>query len=123
MNEKIEEGPGAAPSSDLPALEKLLKRDGQNIAAVIMEPIMLNNKVASLRGVVESADTAPTDQSYEVFQLLSTRVNEQLFKLDTTVKTQLPQVNQMLQKQKLEPIKAEPMKREDGKEKPKSNPQ
>ena len=31
-------------------------------------PIMLNNKLAALSGVVESADNKPTDQSYEVFK-------------------------------------------------------
>jgi glutamate-1-semialdehyde 2,1-aminomutase len=30
--------------NDLPVLEMLLNRDGQNIAAVIMEPVMVNNK-------------------------------------------------------------------------------
>ena len=30
-------------------------------------PIMLNNKIAALAGVVESADNKPTEQSYEVF--------------------------------------------------------
>ena len=35
-------------------------------------PIMLNNKIAALAGVVESADHQPTAQSYEVFDELST---------------------------------------------------
>ncbi len=86
-------------------------------------PIMLNNKIAALQGVVESADAAPTQQSEEMYEMLAGRVNEQLLKLDTTVKTQLPQVNLMLQKQKLAPIKAEPLKPGDVKETPKPNPQ
>jgi photosystem II stability/assembly factor-like uncharacterized protein len=86
-------------------------------------PIMLNNKIASLRGVVESADAAPTEQSFEVFQVLSSQLEQQLNKLDATVKKELPAVNQMLQKQRLAPIKAEPLKPEEQKDKPKSNPQ
>ncbi len=76
-------------------------------------PIKLNNKIAALQGVIDAADEEPTDQSYEVFKTLSIRLNEQLNKLDTTIKTQLPQVNGLLQRQKLEPIKAEPVKVEE----------
>jgi photosystem II stability/assembly factor-like uncharacterized protein len=45
-------------------------------------PIRLNNKLAALMGVVESADARPTDQSYAVFKDLSARLDEQLAKLD-----------------------------------------
>ena len=72
-------------------------------------PIKLNNKVAAIQGVVESADTVPTEQSGEVFQMLSGKVDEHLNALDNAVKTELPRVNQMLQRQKLAPIKAEPL--------------
>src|SRR5207249_2333758 len=41
-------------------------------------PIMLNNRIASLQGVVESADTRPTDQSYEMFNALSAQLDEQM---------------------------------------------
>jgi photosystem II stability/assembly factor-like uncharacterized protein len=84
-------------------------------------PIKLNNKIAALQGVIESADDPPTDQSYEVFEMLSTRLGAQLAALDNTVKTRLPQVNQLLQKQKLAPIKAEPFKTDE--QRPKSEPQ
>jgi photosystem II stability/assembly factor-like uncharacterized protein len=73
-------------------------------------PIKLNNKIASLQAVVESADTKPTDQSYEIFKLLSGRLDEQIKKLDTAVQQELPTVNQMLKRQRLEPIKPEPLK-------------
>jgi photosystem II stability/assembly factor-like uncharacterized protein len=84
-------------------------------------PIKLNNKIAALQGVIESADDPPTDQSYEVFEMLSTRLGAQLAALDNTVKTRLPQVNQLLQKQKLAPIKAEPSTTDE--QKPKSESQ
>jgi hypothetical protein len=73
-------------------------------------PIKLNNKIAALQGVIESADVEPTEQAYTVFRTLSTRLDEQLEKLDTTSKSRLPPVNQLLQRQKLEAIKAEPLK-------------
>jgi photosystem II stability/assembly factor-like uncharacterized protein len=75
-------------------------------------PIKLNNKIAALEGVVEAADVQPTDQSYEVFQTLSGRLDTELSKLDSAVKVRLPQVNQMLQRQKVAPIRAEPLKTE-----------
>jgi hypothetical protein len=75
-------------------------------------PIKLNNKIAALQGVVESADVRPTEQSYSVFRTLSSQLDEQLGKLDTAVKAKLPAVNQQLQRQKLDPIKAELLKAE-----------
>ena len=51
-------------------------------------PIKLNNKIAALQGVIESADVRPTEQAYSVFRTLSNRLDEQLGKLDTTSKTQ-----------------------------------
>jgi len=73
-------------------------------------PIMLNNKIAALEGVVESADAAPTQQSYEIFDMLSGRLGRQLSTLDAAVKKDLPGVNQILEKQNLAPIKPEPLK-------------
>jgi hypothetical protein len=73
-------------------------------------PIKLNNKIAALQGVIESADVRPTEQTYSVFRTLATRLDEQLAKLDTAVKQRMPQVNQQLQREKLEPLKAEPLK-------------
>jgi photosystem II stability/assembly factor-like uncharacterized protein len=84
-------------------------------------PIKLNNKIAALQVVVESADMPPTDQSLDMYQMLSGRLEAELSKLDTAVKTKLPHVNQLLQKQKLEPIKAEPLKPAEAN--PKSEPQ
>jgi photosystem II stability/assembly factor-like uncharacterized protein len=73
-------------------------------------PIKLNNKIAALQGVVESADARPAEQTYSVFRALSSRLEEQLAKLDAAVKTKLPTVNQLLQRQRLDPLKAEPLK-------------
>jgi len=73
-------------------------------------PIKLNNKIAALQGIVESADTRPTEQTYSVFRTLSNGLDEQLQKLDAAVKGKLPAVNQQLQRQKLDPIKPEPLK-------------
>jgi photosystem II stability/assembly factor-like uncharacterized protein len=73
-------------------------------------PIKLNNKIAALQGIIESADVRPTEQTYTVFRTLSNRLDEQIAKMDTSVKTAMPPVNQLLQREKLEAIKAEPLK-------------
>ena len=41
-------------------------------------PIKLNNKIAALQGVIESADVRPTEQAYSVFRTLSNGLDEQL---------------------------------------------
>jgi hypothetical protein len=79
-------------------------------------PIMLNNKIAAIQGLIELADAKPTDSAYDVFRVLGGKVDEQMNKLDTAVKVELPRVNQMLQRQKLTPIKPEPLKPKDEKD-------
>ncbi len=78
-------------------------------------PIMLNNKIAALQGIVESADVRPTEQTYSMFRTLSNRLDEQLGKLDSAITTKMPPANQLLQRQKLEPIKKEKLKPEPAK--------
>jgi photosystem II stability/assembly factor-like uncharacterized protein len=75
-------------------------------------PIKLNNKIAALQGVVESADVRPTEQVYTVFRTLVGQLDQQLSKLDSAVKTRMPGVNQNLQRQQVAPLKAEPLKTE-----------
>jgi hypothetical protein len=72
-------------------------------------PIKLNNKIAALQGIVESADVKPTEQTYSMFRTLSNRLDEQLRNLDTAITTKMPPANQLLQRQKLEPITREPL--------------
>jgi len=84
-------------------------------------PIKLNNKIAALQGVIESADVRPTEQAYSVFRTLSNALDEQLGKMDATSKARMPPVNQLLLRLKLDPIKAEPLKTETAK--PAASPQ
>jgi hypothetical protein len=71
-------------------------------------PIRLNNKMAALLGVVESAEAAPTRQSYAVFADLSHRIDAQLAALDALVRTDLPRLNALLRAQGLPEVRAEP---------------
>ncbi len=73
-------------------------------------PIKLNNKIAALQGLIESADARPTDQSREVFKMLSDKLDLQIIKMDTIIKTDLPKLVVMLQKQKLDTVTVTPLK-------------
>jgi transketolase len=67
-------------------------------------PIRLNNKLAALQGIVESGDNKPTDQSYTVFKDLSSRLDQQVARLDALARTELPALNKLLSGQKLETV-------------------
>jgi photosystem II stability/assembly factor-like uncharacterized protein len=73
-------------------------------------PIKLNNKIAALAGVIESADNRPTDQSIEVFNELAAQLDAELKKMQDTLAKQLPALNNALRRDKLEPVdpKAKP---------------
>jgi photosystem II stability/assembly factor-like uncharacterized protein len=67
-------------------------------------PIKLNDKIAALHGVIESADHRPTDQTYAVFDELSAKLQTQLSRLAGIVATDVWNFNQMLQAKGLQPI-------------------
>ncbi len=62
-------------------------------------PIKVNNKLASLGGVVGSADAAPTDQSYQVFDQLSGELQGYLDRLKTVIETDVPAFNRAAREQ------------------------
>ena len=59
-------------------------------------PIMLNDKLAGLIGVAESAEARPTDQSLAVFASLSGELDAQLAALETAIATDMPRLNAQL---------------------------
>jgi hypothetical protein len=73
-------------------------------------PIKLNNKIAALSGVIESADNKPTNQSVEVFNELSAQLDAQLAKMKETLGKQLPALNAALKRERLDAVdpKAKP---------------
>ena len=68
-------------------------------------PIKLNNKLAALLGVVQSADARPTNQSYEVYKDLSSLLDAQLARLDSAMKSEVQTFNKSLAARNLEPVK------------------
>jgi photosystem II stability/assembly factor-like uncharacterized protein len=71
-------------------------------------PIRLNNKLAALAGVVQSADAAPTDQSYVIYDDLVTQIDAQLAKLAQIMKTEVPAFNQLVRDQNVPAITVKP---------------
>jgi photosystem II stability/assembly factor-like uncharacterized protein len=61
-------------------------------------PIKLNDKLMALGGTVESAETAPTKQSYEVFEMLSAKLDAQLAKWKEIQAGDLAELNKQLRK-------------------------
>jgi photosystem II stability/assembly factor-like uncharacterized protein len=59
-------------------------------------PIKLNDKLAGIGSVVESADTKPTKQSYDLYTELAGRIDEQLAKFKQVVDTDLPAFNNLV---------------------------
>jgi photosystem II stability/assembly factor-like uncharacterized protein len=79
--------------------EELYQTKNQSSQDPLNYPIRLNNKLAALGGVVASSDSAPTDQSYAVYEELAGKINAQLQKLDEIVRTDLPRFNKMVREQ------------------------
>jgi photosystem II stability/assembly factor-like uncharacterized protein len=73
-------------------------------------PIKLNNKIGALMGVVESAESAPTAQSSEVFRDLSTQLDAQLAKLNEIYGRDLDGLNRLLRANGLPQITRPPIK-------------
>ena len=57
----------------------------------------LNGKLTALTSVVSSADEAPTQQTYDVFEHLSAQVDDQLAQLEQVISADLADFNRLLQ--------------------------
>lgn len=68
-------------------------------------PIKLNNKLAALMGVVESAEAPPTVQSRTVYAYLSDLLQQQLDRMDRVLAQDLARLNELLAARNLEPIR------------------
>ncbi len=79
--------------------EQLIQTKAKSGQDVLNFPVRLNNDLVALSGVVGSADTAPTKQSYEVFEDVSKKVDEQLAKWKTIVSTDVAAYNNLVKQQ------------------------
>ncbi|HZN10059.1 MAG TPA: glycosyl hydrolase, partial [Blastocatellia bacterium] len=79
--------------------EELYQTKNQSNQDPLNYPIRLNNKLAALAGAVSSADAAPTEQSFAVYDDLTGRINAQLQKLRQVMQTDLPAFNKLVRDQ------------------------
>lgn len=68
----------------------------------------LNVKLAELTSVVSSADSAPTKQSYEVFEDLSDRIDRQLSRLQEVIDTDVKELIDLSHELEIPPIVPSP---------------
>ena len=79
--------------------EALIQTKAKSGQDVLNFPVRLNNHLAALGGVVGSAETAPTQQAYEVFDMLSKELNTQLAKWKQIVSINVPAYNNLVKQQ------------------------
>jgi hypothetical protein len=72
-------------------------------------PIKLNNQIAALRGVVESSDARPTDQSVDAFDFLNGQLDVQLTRLQLLFTEDLSRLNERLRSLGLDPVTVPPL--------------
>jgi hypothetical protein len=84
--------------------EVLIQTKAKSGQDVLNYPIRLNNYLVALGGVVESADSAPTQASYDVFEMLSKQLDEQLTKWKQILNTDVPAYNEVVKKQEVPAI-------------------
>ncbi len=81
--------------------EALIQTRAKSGQDVLNFPVRLNNHLVALSGVVGSADSAPTKQSYEVFDMLSKTVDEQLAKWKVILSTDVAAYNNLVKQQEV----------------------
>jgi hypothetical protein len=76
-------------------------------------PIRLRYKLVALGEVVESADAAPTGQSYELFKDLRGQLDAQLAKWREITAKDVPALNEVMKKQGIAAIMVVPVRKEE----------
>ncbi|HKD13259.1 MAG TPA: glycosyl hydrolase, partial [Candidatus Angelobacter sp.] len=84
--------------------EALIQTKSRSSQDVLNYPIRLNNQLVALGGVVSSADAAPTQASYEVFDMLSKQLDEQMAKWKQIVTTDVPAYDEVVRQQAIPAI-------------------
>jgi hypothetical protein len=94
---------GTAISEVEDSLYQTKNRSGQD---PLNYPIRLNNRIGALMGVVASSGGRPTQQSYEVYTVLSLELKRELTKLKQLRDANLPKINALLRAAGLKQIDA-----------------
>jgi hypothetical protein len=92
--------------------EALYQTKNQSSQDPLNYPIRLNNKLAALAGTVSRSDSAPTDQSYTVYEELVRQIDLQLQTLAQVMKQDIPAFNQLVKDQNIPAVVVKPPPRE-----------
>jgi len=108
-NFKVVNDAGTALNKNLTAIEETLyQTKNQSSQDPLNFPIRLNNKLAALGGVVGSAESAPTAQSYAVYDEVVAQIDAQLQKLAQLMRTDVPAFNQLVRDQNIPAVVVRP---------------
>jgi inorganic triphosphatase YgiF len=108
LNKRLEGQPQAAAVADagkqldkkMTAVEEvLIQTKAKSNQDVLNYPIRLNNYLVALGGVVGSADSAPTQASYDVFNMLRKQLDDELAQWKQVLATDVPAYDDVVKKQ------------------------
>jgi hypothetical protein len=107
---------GAAVAAAAEALDKkltgveeaLYQTKNQSSQDPLNFPIRLNNKLAALARVVDSADAAPTEQSQAVYDDLASKIDAQLAALAQVLSSDLASFNKLVREQDVPAVVIKP---------------
>jgi hypothetical protein len=108
-NFKVINDAGSALNKNLTSVEEALyQTKNQSNQDPLNFPIRLNNKLAALGGVVGGAESAPTAQSYAVYDEVAGAIDVQLQRLAQIMKTDVPAFNQLVRDQNIPAVVVKP---------------
>ena len=87
--------------------QKLVQSKAESFQDVLNYPIKLNNKLAALASSVESAHSRPTQQMYDVYEMLAGKVDEVFASLESVWQQQIPKFNEKVEELELPAILVE----------------
>ncbi len=85
---------------------ELIQVEIQSASDRLRLPSRLNTKLAELISVLASADAAPPQQVYEVYDYLADLINQQLGSLDTLIQTEIAKFNDQIKASDLPAVMA-----------------
>jgi len=108
-NFKVINDAGSALNKNLTTIEEALyQTKNQSNQDPLNFPIRLNNKLAALGGVVGNTESAPTAQSYVVYDEVTGAIDVQLQRLSQIMKTDVPAFNQLVREQNIPAVVVKP---------------
>src|SRR5215471_6380478 len=84
--------------------EELIQVKAKTRQDTLNHPAKLNVKLSALTGVVASADAAPTEQAYQVFDYLSELIDSELRRLQECIDTDLAAFNRLIREADLSAV-------------------